>query len=206
MLKAGGADGGDSPAEAEYKSWAWADARLTDLGKEQAAALAPTLAALPLDVMLTSPLSRAVQTAMIAAPPGTRFEVEELVRERNGTHPCDKRRSRAELAADFPGLDLKDIAEEDDSWTEAREPFERTVARAEALLRAVAARPETYIGVATHNDWLQALLLHSSLKLAHESLRRKFGNAECVSLILTWEGAAAGGASGATLSSASAHE
>lgn len=208
VLNAGGTDGGDSPAEAEYKNWAWADARLTELGKQQAAALAPRLAALPLDVMLTSPLSRAIQTAMIAAPPGTRFEVEELVRERNGTHPCDKRRTRAELAADFPTVDLKGIAEEDDTWTEAREPFAQTVARAEALLAAVARRPETYIGVATHNDWLQALLLHSSLKLADESLRRKFDNADAMSIILTWEDApaGAGGASGATLSSASAHE
>lgn len=183
-MQAGGADGG---LEEEYKNWAWHDARLTDTGKAQATALAPSLVGTPIDVVLVSPLSRAIQTAYLAIAPGPPFVVEELVRERNGTHPCDKRRSKTDLKADFPDLDVSTLkAEEDDSWTETREPFEQTVGRAEALIAALAKRSETSIAIATHNDWLQALLLHSSLRLADESLRRKFGNADHLPFVLTW--------------------
>lgn len=193
VLKAGGEDGG---LEEEYKNWAWHDARLTETGREQSAALRPKLEGVKIDVVLVSPLSRAIQTAMIAVPPGPKFVVEERVRERNGTHPCDKRRTLTEMHADFPDLDLTPLGghEEDPTWTPEREPWEKTVARAEEMLQVLKDRPEQSIAIATHNDWLQALLLHSRLQVSDPSLRRKFGNAEWLPLVLTWAPAAGGAA------------
>lgn len=185
MLNAGGVDGG---LEEEYKNWAWYDSRLTDTGKEQAATLKPKLEGVRIDVVLTSPLSRAIQTGLIGIPAGPKFVVEDRVRERNGTHPCDKRRSVSELRADFPELDVSSIeaSEEDPSWTPAREPMEDLIRRAEEMLTVLKDRPEQHIAVTTHNDWLQALLLHSRLRASDPSLRIKFSNAEWLPLVLTW--------------------
>lgn len=121
-------------------------------------------------------------------PPGPPFVVDELLRERIGTHPCDKRRSRAELAADFPSLDLSSLGTEEDSqWTPEREPMPALISRADAWLDAVSVRPETSLAAVSHNDFLTALLFDSSLRLADPSLRRKFANAEHLPLVLTWE-------------------
>ncbi len=193
MLQSGGADGGLH--EAEYKNEAWADARLTELGRAQSAAARDTLAALPRpEVFYTSPLSRTIQTALIAAPAGVPLVAEELIRERNGTHPCDRRRTRAELAADFPMVSLAALTTEaDETWQPEREPWGQLVARAGDFLRLLAARPERTVAMCTHNDFLQALLLEApELKTTEPSLRRKFGNAEVMPIWLAWEEGPAG--------------
>jgi broad specificity phosphatase PhoE len=155
--------------------------------------------AVAVDVVLVSPLSRTVQTALLAIPPGRPFVAFELVRERCGAHPCDKRRTRADLAADFPALDLSLLATEEDAmWTEVREPMPDLIGRARAFLDAVAGRREAAIAVVTHNDFLKALFFDSGLRFADAALRRTFGNAECLSVALTWDAAAApAGAGGA---------
>lgn len=194
MLQSGGQDGGLH--EAEYKNEAWADARLTDLGREQSLAARAALAALPCpEVFYTSPLSRSIQTASIASPPGVPFVAEELIRERNGTHPCDRRRTRAELAADFPAVSLAALTTEtDETWRPEREPWGQLVARAGDFLRLLVARPERTVAACTHNDFLQALLLDApELKTTDPALRKKFENAEVVPIWLAWEEAPAGG-------------
>jgi len=193
VLEAGGQDGGSGVAEAEYKNWEWLDARLTPLGESQARALRPTMAAHRVDVVLTSPLSRTIQTALLAIPEGPPFVVEDGCRERIGTHPCDKRRSRAELRADFPRIVLDGLAaEEDDKWTEAREPEHELNMRAGRFCATLAARPEEAIAVVTHNDFLTALLFSSALRLATLALRKKFANCEHMALVLTWRPQPAG--------------
>jgi len=184
VLNLGGVDGGP---EEEYKNWAWHDARLTELGREQASKLRPTMLAHRLDVVLVSPLSRAIQTALLAIPYRQPFVVEDDVRERIGTHPCDKRRSRAELKADFPEVDVSPLAtEEDDKWSPEREPMADLVARSERVLHTLKNRPETHIGITTHNDFLTALFFESPLKLTDPKLRKKFNNAEHQAIVLTW--------------------
>jgi broad specificity phosphatase PhoE len=142
----------------------------------------------PLSVVFVSPLSRTIQTGLLAIPEGPPFIVEDDIRERIGTHPCDKRRSRAELRADFPNVDFSTLAaEEDDKWTPEREPWGDLIARSTRVLHKLAARPETHIGLVTHNDFLQALLLDNErLRLASSALRKKFGNAEHLALVLSW--------------------
>lgn len=99
--------------------------------------------------------------------------------------PCS---SRAEIAADFTSLDLSGLTAEDDpAWTPEREPMPALIARADAWLDAVSARPEASIAAVSHNDFLTALLFDSSLRLADPELRRKFANAERLSLVLTWQ-------------------
>lgn len=185
VLLKGGVDGG---LEDEYKNWEWHDARLTDTGKEQATSARAIMETLTIDVVLVSPLSRTIQTALLAIPPGPKFIAEELVRERCGTHPCDKRRSRQEIRTDFPSIDLSPLqSEEDDYWTEERESMEALIGRANKFLAAIRQRPEQNIAVVTHNDFLKALFFESSLQFSDGSLKKTFGNAEELTLVITWE-------------------
>jgi len=185
VLLKGGVDGG---LEDEYKNWEWYDARLTEKGKDQATNLRPKLENIPIDVVLVSPLSRTIQTALLAVPPGPKFIAEELVRERCGTHPCDKRRSKTELTQDFPTIDLVQLkSEEDDYWTEERESMEALIGRANSFLNVVRNRPETRFAVVTHNDFLKALLFESSLQFSEKSLQKTFGNAEELGIVLVWD-------------------
>ena len=175
----------------EYKNWAWRDSRLTDLGKQQASSARPEIERYAIDVVLVSPLSRTIQTGLLAIPPGPKFIVEDDVRERIGVHPCDLRRSRTELAADFPSVDVTTLStEEDDKWTPEREPWADLVDRAMRVLAKLKARDETNIAIVTHNDFLQALLLDSELQLASEALRIKFSNAQHLPIVLTWQDSA----------------
>lgn len=202
VAQSGGKDGGLE--EPEYKNEAWADARLTPFGEQQSATLQPALAALPHPgVVLVSPLSRTIQTALIAfggaGAPAARFVSEELIRERNGAHPCDRRRPVAALAADFPAVDFGRLTAVDETWTPAREPWPATVARATAFLHLLAAMPERVVAAVTHNDFLQALLLEApELHAMEPGLRRKFQNAEVMPVwFVHGEALQAGGAASA---------
>lgn len=178
------AKGGD---EEEYKNWDWHDSRLTELGKSQASALRPTMEKYKLDVVLVSPLSRAILTGLLAIPEGPPFIIEDSIRERIGTHPCDQRRARAAIKADFPTVDVSTLEhEEDEKWSPEREPMPDLIARANNFCYATKARKETAIAIVTHNDFLTALLFDSDLQLADPALRIKFGNAQHLPIVLTW--------------------
>jgi len=192
-----------SGSEEEYKSEKWADARLTATGIGQAERLQPTFVGTPVEVCLVSPLSRTIQTALHGIPTAPRFVATELVRERNGTHPCDRRRTRAELAADFPLVDFSLLESEADTlWTPEREPLPDLASRARAFLDFVSARPETHIAVVTHHDFLESLFFDSGLALMDGSLRKHFHNAEHLPTLLVARPAAASAADVAASASA----
>ena len=75
-----------------YVDEAILDARLTELGVSQAKGLLPLSTPLELDLVVVSPLNRAIQTALhgfssCSAP----FLAHEDCREQMGQHICDKR-------------------------------------------------------------------------------------------------------------------
>ena len=84
------------------------DAPLTDVGRQQAAGLVPQAAGVTLDVVIVSPLVRAIETATIGLAAhlerGVPFVVEELCREQLGPNLPDKRRPKDALAAAHPAL------------------------------------------------------------------------------------------------------
>jgi hypothetical protein len=126
-----------------YLDPALTDAPLTPLGQEQARALAPASSALQLDVVLTSPLVRAVETACLGFPAqleaGVPFLAVELCREQIGQNLCDARRPKAIAAAAFPRVDLSGVAEEDELFTPARESLSALATRAGASAGGVPA-------------------------------------------------------------------
>jgi len=136
------------------------DARLTELGEQQAVSLQAKAAATKSTLVLVSPLQRTLQTATLAfasiSPPPLLLAYEEL-REQIGTHICDKRRNRSVAAAQFPHVDFSLIEETDTRWTIERESKAGIADRAELFLAFLFARPEENLTVVGHSAFLLTL-------------------------------------------------
>ena len=138
------------------------DAPLSELGVEQVQRARATVAALPVELVIISPLTRALQTAIGLfadhphAPP---MLVAHLARERC-ENSCDVGRSPSEIAAAFPSLDVAHLA---DVWCHAEgepdergicvEPIEHVEARVAAFREFLLARPERHIAVVGHDTF-----------------------------------------------------
>ncbi|KAH7488794.1 hypothetical protein PRIC1_007049 [Phytophthora ramorum] len=118
----------------------------------------------PLQRVVVSPLSRAIQTAKNffakdQVPPAP-FVCMENCREVLGCHTCDKRRSVAELKLKFPDVDFSAIRDEPDMlWTAThRETDEEMQARARVfLLELFRGIPEQNVAVVTHSGFMEAV-------------------------------------------------
>jgi broad specificity phosphatase PhoE len=138
----------DFPEANVYESEDYFDAPLTDLGWKQAQFvhehIASTTSSIKPQLVVASPLSRCIQTAIgvfgsgnslrpseskfdafmldnvagtrpgISAAGCPRFAAVEYCRECTGLHPCDRRRSVSELAGQYPAIDFSDIVSDAD--------------------------------------------------------------------------------------------
>ncbi len=139
------------------------DAPLSPRGHEQVAALREQVPRLEVDLVVTSPLTRALQTAVGAfAGTGTPILVEALPRERVDSS-CDLGRSPALLSRDFPQLSFDHL---DDPWwytdpaqdkPVVTEPLRLFEARVLAFEDWLAARPERTIAVVGHGSFFHRL-------------------------------------------------
>ena len=186
---------------------AYRDSPLTPRGIEQCAALAEEVRglAVPPEIVIVSPLRRAIHTAQLgfrpsasSSPPPPPFLATELARERISVHTCDWRRPRSEVAKEFPFVDLSEVAtEEDEMWlhkevTPAEYSSDACRARAAELLHWLLARPERTLAVVAH--WVFYTHLFGLFKTddgggggggattptagGDDALQAKFGNAE----------------------------
>ncbi|XP_031377758.1 phosphoglycerate mutase-like protein [Punica granatum] len=118
-----------------------------------------------IDLVVTSPLSRTMQTATGVFGQSDESEklpflAVELCRERLGVHPCDKRRSIKEYKSIFPSTDFSQIESNDDIlWKpDHRETPEEIAARGVKFMNWLKARPEKEIAVVTHSVFLLHVL------------------------------------------------
>ncbi|MDM7255489.1 MAG: histidine phosphatase family protein [Paracoccus sp. (in: a-proteobacteria)] len=140
------------------------DARLTAAGQDQAKTLAVETAGLrDIELVVVSPLTRAIQTTMAAfvAHPAPRL-IEALHREKQESY-CDIGRAPQELAQEFPDFGFDHL---DDPWwfdgpldgapypRETQTAFEQRVARFADWLSA---RPEHCLAVIGHGTFLRHL-------------------------------------------------
>ncbi len=140
------------------------DARLSPLGHEQAAATGKALADSHYDLVITSPLSRAIQTAKGIF--GSR--VPMIVNASHSewmTWSCSVGRQATELSSDFPDLDFAHLKGE---WWHmggpinahgiACEPEHSLMSRVSAFKKMIASRPESHIAVVGHGDFFYRLV------------------------------------------------
>ncbi len=146
------------------------DARLSALGHRQVAETGVALAGRSYDLVVTSPLTRALQTALgLFYGRDVAILVEALPRERV-EHSCDLGRSPEVLAKQFSGLVFDHL---DDPWWYvdaangvgvAVEPESVVKARCDRFRAWLSARPEQVIAVVGHGTFFHHL---SGLRLAN---------------------------------------
>ena len=143
------------------------DARLTPRGQAQARDARDSLKRIPFELVVVSPLTRAIETAAILFgehPSRPRILVEVLHRECQESS-CDVGRAASEIAAEFPHLDVGHLPEVwwhadegcamvGDLPVEPRPLFDARVAAFRDWLRA---RPETTIAVVGHGTFFYHL-------------------------------------------------
>jgi broad specificity phosphatase PhoE len=140
------------------------DAPLSKRGEEQVSALRSEVSAMPVDLVVTSPFTRAIQTSLGAF--GTRglpLVIEPLHREHLNAS-CDVGSSPDTLAGAFPELDFDHL---DDPWWYhkdghkgpfAEEPHEMLLDRVDRFRGWLASRPERRIAVVGHGTFFYMLL------------------------------------------------
>lgn len=141
------------------------DARLTALGESQVAAARDRYRDRDYDVVLASPLTRAIQTAHgIFGDRDIPIEICVVHREWQ-ISSCDIGRGVAELQADFPHLDFGSLS---DPWWRHDAPIsplgfpqeseEQLAERVTAFSALIAARPEARIAVVGHGDFFRRMI------------------------------------------------
>ncbi|XVF70893.1 hypothetical protein PTKIN_Ptkin11bG0198800 [Pterospermum kingtungense] len=149
------------------------DAQLSPLGLQQVAKLRKDARGLldRVDLVITSPLSRAMETAVRVFGSGGQMTptlnspqimAVELCRDRMGIRPCDMRRKVSECRSLFPSIDFSMMDGEDDNlWnSDIREPEEELASRVAKFLIWLWTRPEKEIVVVSHGVVLQNILIH----------------------------------------------
>ena len=158
------------------------DAPLSALGHEQVTEARAAFKVLRFDVIIVSPLTRALQTATgIFGDRGMPMEVEALHREYL-ENSCDVGRHPRALSADFPGLAFDHLDEawwyresEDHNHVESpiivQEPMDHFFGRIEAFRTSLLARPEDSVLVVGHATFF-----------SHFSGGKKFANCELAAM------------------------
>eukprot|EP00326_Haptolina_ericina_P045308 CAMPEP_0181244780 /NCGR_PEP_ID=MMETSP1096-20121128/43054_1 /TAXON_ID=156174 ORGANISM="Chrysochromulina ericina, Strain CCMP281" /NCGR_SAMPLE_ID=MMETSP1096 /ASSEMBLY_ACC=CAM_ASM_000453 /LENGTH=205 /DNA_ID=CAMNT_0023341375 /DNA_START=667 /DNA_END=1285 /DNA_ORIENTATION=+ len=147
------------------------DPPLNATGEEQVKKLAeemkPQLS--EFDLIVTSPLTRAMQTATGGfAGCNAPFMVNALLRERMGA-PCDTGRTKSELLLSFPrmvrwaGIDELEEVWWSESWIEWD-----LLSRVEELEDWISARPEKTIAVVGHGGLFSRFLGHHLKNCGHQ--------------------------------------
>jgi len=157
------------------------DAPLSAVGHEQVRQARTAVLGYPVELVITSPLTRALQTTVRLFgdhPSAPRIEVSAILRER-AESSCDVGRSPTDLSAEFPALDFGHL---DGVWWHAEgipdhrgvciEPVPVVQARVAEFRGHLSSRPESIVAVVGHGTFLLYLT------------GRALGNCEVAELVL----------------------
>jgi broad specificity phosphatase PhoE len=171
------------------------DAPLTELGREQCLDRRSQATELAPEVLIVSPLHRAIQTAQITFRDFREkipFIAHEGCREEMGLLLCNKRRPLSDTIKEFPSIDFSIMAEtaadEDNLWDpEKREcPKAQSKRIYEFCADFLRQRPEKEIVVVGHSAWLFNMC-NTVLDCGQEDdLRSWFGTSEIRSMRFTF--------------------
>ena len=170
------------------------DAALTPAGVQQAIAagsLPPSkAAAASLQLVVTSPLSRAIDTADLVFPANSEAAprlMHESLREITGWLLNGKRRTRSELSELYPEYDQGNIlTDEDVLWKPEELESDKSVrARANSAIEFIWNRPETTVAVVAHGGLLKNMLCGNPFVRTVTEVGR-FENCEMKTCTLQW--------------------
>ncbi|CAF0912149.1 unnamed protein product [Didymodactylos carnosus] len=177
------------------------DANLTERGKMATRSLRDKISlameqGLKIDMIVTSPLSRAIQTAEIALESLFKSNTipvysHEYLRETMGIHTCDKRRTKSELELLYPHINFDGLISEEDTLWNANERetddsrLERATEFLQWLWKFVDAK---HIAIFGHSGILQSCTIalgaiEGGLLSNDRGLGFKLGNCEFISVV-----------------------
>jgi broad specificity phosphatase PhoE len=176
------------------------DPPLTAIGRKQAAALQEHTRDLEnVELIVVSPLRRAIETALLACAhltpeayhsdrPAVPFVGHPDLHEQRLVNISDRRRSMSEIRRDFPMVDWSMIADEEDPlWEdEVPEPASSVSDRAYRFLLWLRARPESEVVIASHSAWLFTLM-HTAVECDDPELSQWFLTGELRSMVLEFD-------------------
>ena len=163
------------------------DSPLTEKGRLQCVEKANEASLLSPQVMLVSPLQRAIQTAELtfgAFKQSIPWVAHEGAREQTGLLQCNKRRSKDVMEEQFPHVDFSALTDNEDvHWDdEAREsPAAETERIYEFLTDILMKREEQEIAVVGHSAWLFSMC-NAVMECEGEGLTSLFSTAEIRSM------------------------
>ncbi len=139
--------------------WKYFDAKLTEYGKEQREGLLKKDELKEVDIIFVSPLTRTLETSEVLYNLKKPIVALELVRERLGIRPCDKRRSITEQKERFTKIDFNLCEDDEDKlWKlNHRETEEELKQRIELFLKWIKTRKYNKIAIITHNGYILRL-------------------------------------------------
>lgn len=182
------------------------DSELTALGRQQAQSVYEQHANNPhfarLDLVVSSPLSRAMQTADLAAPAATiasnnRVLYEDF-REINGMLLNAQRKSKTSIQNVFPSWNLQHLEHEQDVfWTQDLETTEKCRERGYQGLQWILQRPENNILLVAHGGILRYTMTeHERVQVkdgrtntgnsSERHVKARFGNCELRRYRIEW--------------------
>jgi broad specificity phosphatase PhoE len=133
------------------------DSPLTEIGKNQARELGKTWTnKKDIELVIVSPLSRALDTAVAIFNDNTPIICQEFLREYPiGEDTCNIRSSTTLLKNKFPIVDFSDIHLQTDSlWQEERESKENLEKRITTMVDYLKRRPEKIIAIVGHSSYI----------------------------------------------------
>jgi len=161
------------------------DAELTDLGRNQAKEARDRIDSSKSNIQLVvaSPLSRALATAQLIFPaetrPGSNFVCLETLRERNGWLLNAQRKQRSTLQTLFPACDFSLLPSEmDESWTDELESPGSCAERAYQSLLWLSTRKESEIALVAHGGLFHEMLNGHPLVHTEADIAKRFTNCE----------------------------
>ena len=136
------------------------DAPLTEMGRQQGIEQRRVAAKLSPQLVVVSPLQRAIQTALLSFADwkeGVPWMAHEGCREELGLLVCNKRRPLSDIQQDYPHIDFSLVeSEEDTLFLEDRREtlIENSERIYDFLVGYIRNRPEKEIAVVGHSAWL----------------------------------------------------
>ena len=168
------------------------DSPLTSLGREQCIAKRELAQKLNPELIIVSPLHRAVQTAQLTFADflgGVRFVAHDLCREELGLLVCNKRRPLSETIREFPLVDFSlTSGEEDLLWQpdERESPVDKSKRIYSFLINYIRHRPEKEIAVVGHSAYFFNMC-NAVLDCGDDDeLASWFGTSEIRSMVLSF--------------------
>lgn len=173
------------------------DAHLTPLGESQASKAGDLYSESisSVELVVSSPLSRAIKTADLAAPicvdmkSHTNRACVEHFREINGWLLNAKRRDRVDLEQRFhKAWDFSSLSDNDETWTDVLETEEACAERGYLGLLWLKDRSEEKILTVAHGGLLRFIANHPNIEVVdtRSEDKKRFGNCELREYSVSW--------------------